>query len=241
MVPVSTVSAIVQTSSLSSNFSGDYLEKFIEFSKLPIFQQILNLFNVILIFTTAFVAYLSWRAARRANELQLLPLLAIYFTGKPIHDRKIQIKNIGKSPAYEIRIESFANILTDIQHVWRLDLSLSGTNVLVPDEGKDLTLHSTDNGKEAEMGDFMVFHLDPEEKHQREKVDLLMTFRNAEGHCYYSEVETGLGGLYVLPAKRLNWWGKLYLSLRKLKEVILLLGYKLLWRFTKPYVKQPKR
>jgi len=219
----------------------DYWQKLIELSKLPFFPQILNLLNVVLILITAFVSFLSWRAARKANELQLLPLLAIYFKGKSIHDRKIRIRNIGKSPAYDIKIESFANIIKDIQHVWRLDLSLSGTNVLIPDEEKDLTLKSTDNGKEADMGDFMVFHLDPEEEHKRDRIGLLMTFRNAEGNRYYSEVETGPGGLFVRPAMRLNLSGKFYLNYRKLFERVLLTWYEFRWRFTKPHFEQPKR
>jgi len=218
----------------------DYWQNFLELSKLPFFPQILNLLNIVLILLTAFVAFLSWRAARKANELQLLPLLAIYFKGKAIQDRKIRIRNIGKSPAYDIKIESFANIIKDTQHVWRLDLYLSGTNVLIPDEEKDLTLIATDNGKAADMGDFMVFHLDPEEGHKRDRIGLLMTFRNAEGNRYYSEVETGPGGLFVKPARRLDSWGKLYLNYRKYSESVLLVWYGFKWGFTKPHIEQPK-
>lgn len=217
-----------------------YWSKFLELSQQPFFPQILNLLSILLILLTAFVSFLSWRAARKANELQLLPLLAIYFKGKAIQDRKIRIRNIGKSPAYDIKIESFANIIRDIQHIWRLELFLSGTNVLVPDEEKDLTLKATDNGKAADMSEFMVFHLDPEEGHKRDRIGLLMTFRNAEGNCYYSEVETGPGGLFVKPAKRLNFCGKLYIGYRKYSKKVLLSLYRFKWRFTKPHIEQPK-
>lgn len=219
----------------------NYWQGFLDLSQAPFFPQILNIVNVILILLTASVTYLSWRTAKKANELQLLPLLAIYFRGKAMKDRIIRIRNIGKSPAYDIKIESFMNIIKDIQHVWRLDLSLSGTNVLVPDEEKDLALKATDNGKEASMNEFMVFHLDPEEEHKRDRVGLLLTFRNAEGNYYYSEVETGVGGLFVRPARRLNLWSKLYISYRKNSEKLLLSMYEFKWKFTKPYIEQPKK
>src|SRR3989344_3510281 len=152
---------------LKNSNSMNYWQNFLELSQQPFFPQLLSLVNVILIFLTALIMYLSWDADKKANELQLLPLLAIYFRGKALKDRIIKIRNIGKSPAYDIMIESFTTILTDVQHVWRLDLSLSGTNVLVTDEEKDLTIISTDNEKDTEMNDFMIFHLDPEENHKR--------------------------------------------------------------------------
>jgi len=219
----------------------DYWQQFVQLSQQPYFPQLLSLFNVGLIFLTALVAFLSWRAARKANELQLLPLLAIYFRGKAMRDRKIRIRNIGKSPAYDIKIESFVNILKDVQRVWRLDLSLAGTNVLVPEEEKDLKLRATSNEKEADMGDFMIFHLDPEQDHIRDRIGLILTFRNAEGNYYYSKVDTGVGGLFIRPSKRLNVWGRIYLFYRQRVEDLLLAWYKLKWRFTEPYIAQPKQ
>lgn len=218
----------------------EYWQQFIELSEQPYFPQLLSFLNVLLIFTTALVAYLSLKTAKKTNELQLLPLLAIYFKGHAMRDRKIRIRNIGKSPAYDIKIESYMTILTDIQHVWKLELFISGTNVLIPDEEKDLTIKATDNDKEANMSEFMVFHLDPEEEHKRDRVVLLLTFRNAEGNRYYSEIETGVGGLFVKPAKRLNLLGKTYIAYRKYSEKLLLGFYKFKWKFTKPYIAQPK-
>jgi hypothetical protein len=214
----------------------NYLQQLLELSQQQYFPQLLSLFNVILIFATALVAYLSWKAAKRANELQLLPLLSIYFKGQSIVDRKIRIRNIGTTPAYDIKIESFRNIITDIQHVWELKLLMSGTNVLVPDEEKDLIVEATDNGKKADMGDFMIFHLDPEEEHQRKRIGLIVTFRNAEGNHYYSEVETGVGGLFVKPSRKINLWGKSYLSIRNLLDDLVFRAYKFKWRLSKPYI-----
>lgn len=218
-----------------------YWQSFLDLSQATFSPQILNIVNVVLILFTAFVTCLSWRTAKKANELQLLPLLAVYFRGKAMKDRTIRIRNIGKSPAYDIKIESYLNIIWDIQHVWRLDLSLSGTNVLVSDEEKDLKMRTTDNEKEVNISEFMIFHLDPEKEHKRERVGLLLTFRNAEGNYYYSEVETGTGGLFIKPARKYNLWGKLYVGYRKYSEKVLLKLYKFKWKFTKPYIKQPKR
>lgn len=219
----------------------NYWQSFLNLSQAPYFPQVLNIVNVILILLTALVTYLSWRTAKKANELQLLPLLAIYFRGKAMKDRVIRIRNIGKSPAYDIKIESFMNIIKDIQNIWRLDLSLSGTNVLVPDEERDLTTKVTSNGKEADMKELMVFHLDPEEEHQRRRIGLVLTFRNTEGNYYYSKVETGIGGLFISPAKRLNLWGKLYLNYRKLRGEILLSWCRFRWKFTKPHIEQTNK
>lgn len=214
----------------------EYWQQFLNFTQLSYFPQILNILNIVLILITALVTWLSWRAARRANEIQLLPLMAIYFRGRAMHDRTIRIRNIGKSPAYDIKIESFVNIVTDIHKIWRLDLTLVGTNVIVPEEEKDLVLKATSNGQDADMAEFMVFHLDPEEDHPRKQIGLLMTFRNAEGKRYYSMVRTGPGGLYVNPARRFNVWGKLFVKRYMLWDVILISFYKLLWKFTKPHI-----
>lgn len=216
---------------------ASYWQYFLELSKLSYFPQILNLLNIILILLTAVVSMLSWKAAKRANEIQLLPLLSIYFRGKSLHDRTIKIRNIGKSPAYDIKIESFINIVRDIHKVWKLDLSVRGTNVLIPEEERDLTLRATSNGENANMTEFMIFHLDPEEEHDRKRIELIMTFRNAEGNKYYSKMKTGRGGLYVQPAKRLNYWGLLYMSYCWCREKLLLNWYNFLWKFTKPSIK----
>ncbi|MFA4827419.1 MAG: hypothetical protein WC596_04195 [Candidatus Shapirobacteria bacterium] len=218
----------------------DYWQKFIELSQQPYFPQALSLLNIVLIFTTALVAYFSWKTANKANELQLMPLLAVYFKGIAMKDRKIRIRNIGKSPAYDIKIESFVNIVRDIQKVWRLDLSMTGTNILVPDEERDLKIESTSNGVTADMAEFIIFHLDPEAEHKRDRIGLLLTFRNAEGNYYYSRVETGFGGLKMFPAKKLNIIGKMYVCYRKYSEMVLLSWYRLKWKFTNPHIEQPK-
>jgi len=219
----------------------NYWQYFIELSNLPYFSQILNLLNVILILVTAVVSLLSWKAASRANEIQLLPLLSIYFRGKALRDRTIRIRNIGKSPAYDIKIESFVNIVQDIHKVWKLDLAVGGTNVLIPEEERDLTMVATSNGEDVNMAEFMVFHLDPEEEHDRKRIELIMTFRNAEGNKYYSKMETGRGGLYVKTAKRMNYWGLLYVNYCWCREKLLLNWYHFLWKFTKPSIKSSKK
>jgi len=241
MGTIASVSSVIRPVVITiSPFYINYWHKFVEISQLPYFTQILSLLNIILILVTVFVSYLSWKASIKANELQLLPLLAIYFRGKSMSDRKIRIRNIGKSPAYDVKIESFVNIVRDIQKIWKLDLYIAGTNVLVPDEEKDLTPRATSNGEKVNMSELMIFHLDPEENHKRNRIGLIITFRNAEGNNYYSKVETGVGGLFISPAKRLNLTGNIYLKYGWCKEKLLLGWYLLKWKYIKPHIAQPK-
>lgn len=219
----------------------NYWQAFIILSEKDYFPNLLSLANVFLIFLTVVVAYLSWKAAKKANEFQVLPLLAVYFKGSSLEDRSIRIKNIGKSPAYDIKIESFVNIITDIQNVWELEMFISGTNVLIPNEENILTLRATNCGKPANIQEFMIFHLDPEQTHNRKRISLVLTFRNAEGSRYYALVETGIGGLYVQKAKRLNLTGKLFLGKRKLSAWTQLQRYKIKWKFTNPHIERPKK
>ena len=219
----------------------NFWNQFLILTKDPIFPQVLNIINVVLIFLTGLVTYLSWRTAKKANELQLLPLLSIYFRGTSTRDRKIRIRNIGKSPAYNIKIASFTILITDVQKVWKLDLRLTGTNVLVPEEERDLTLIGTSNGKRANMEDYLVLFLDPDAEHERNRISLVMTFTNAEGNNYYSQIETGVGGLFIKPARRLDICGKLYLYFRRSWDNLIQGYYKFKWKFTQPYIKQPKR
>lgn len=218
----------------------NYWKIFTSFAKDPNFAPLISLFNTILIFATALVTYFAWRTAKKANEIQLLPLLAIYFKGRTFHDRKIVISNIGKTPAYDIKIESFTLVLTDIQNIWKLDLSIGGTNILIPKEVKDLETKAMNNGKPASVGDFMTYYLDPQEEHIRKRIQMVLRFKNAEGKNYYCKIDTGLGGLFVKSAKRLIFIRYLYLYLRKFREIIFIQRHKFLWKFTKPHIARKK-
>lgn len=218
----------------------EYWQLFINFTKEPYFNSLLNLTSVILLLATAWINYRSWKTASRANELQLLPLLSIYFRGKAMSDRKICIRNIGKSPAYDIKIEHFVLVLYDIQRIWRLEMEMVGTNVLVPDEERGLLLKGTVYGQTADIKEFLIHHLDPEEEHERKRINLILNFRNAEGKHYFLEFETGIGGLNVKPARKINILSRIYLLVKKIDEVLFIARNKIIWKFRKPYIVQPK-
>ncbi len=200
----------------------------------PIFIPLLNLFSTCAICLTAGVAISSLRTSKKANKLKLLPLLSIYFEGSTLRDRKIQVKNIGNSPAYDIKVEHFLLIWTDIHQIWKLDLKIPGTNVLEAGKDKYFILKGTVDGKDADIKDFLVFHLDPDEEHGRRRTRLVITFRNALDNYFYIEIETGAGGLFVGPAKEINFWSKLYLRKKEISEYIYVFFHKILWKFKKP-------
>ena len=206
---------------------------FVKLTEQSYFTPLLSLVNIFLIFLTVLITYLAWRASKKANELQLMPLVAIYFKGKALHDRTIWIKNIGKGPVYDIKMESFVLMFTDINKIWELNLSIKGTNILIPKEEKVLELKLIEDGKIGGDPDFIVFHLDPEEEHKRKRVGLGLIYRDAEGNTFHSEVETGLGGLFVKPPKKINSLNiidKLSLFLLRLQTPLAIALYKLSWK-----------
>lgn len=224
----------------------DIWQSFIVESQKSYFTPTLNLLNIILIFATALVAYLSWRTAKKANEIQLLPLLALYFrsgspSGGSIKDTQIILRNISSTPAYDIKIDPYIQILTDIQNVWRLEMKVPATNVIIPGEKKILKVKATNNGKKSSIGEFIIFHLDPRQDHPRKNTDLFITFKNLQGKEFYSKITTGMGGLFIAPAKLLNLIGEIRLSLSSFQSKVLMAYYQLIWKFKKPYFAQPKK
>lgn len=65
-------------------------------------QDILGILNFIVLTLTGIVVWMYTKAAQRSNEIQEQPILNFNFI-----DSKIQIKNIGKGPAYNPSIEKF--------------------------------------------------------------------------------------------------------------------------------------
>ena len=88
--------------------------QFVFLSQQPYFAPLLNFASVIVLFITGVVTFLSWRAANHANEIQMLPLLSVYFRGKFLKDRRVRVRNIGKYPAFNIKIESFTNCISAV-------------------------------------------------------------------------------------------------------------------------------
>lgn len=208
----------------------------------PLFNPVINIATIIILALTAITGFLSIKRTSEANELSILPLLVIKFVGQAMKDRTIIIKNIGNGTAYDINIGRYVLIITDIQYLWELKARIKGVNVMEPGEKKKLLSTAFQNGKESDVKEFLIFHLDPEEEHEREPVGLFITFKNAKGIKYYEKIETGPDGLtIVIPPKRLNLYGSLIIWQSNFTTWFQLKYYKFLWRFKKPYITQPKK
>lgn len=174
---------------------------------------------------------------RKANEIQLLPILAIYFRGSSLNNKRVFIKNVGRSSAFGIKIEAYHYVYLDIQTSDKIVFSLPGTNVLNPGEELELEITATRNDEPADIKEFMTYLLDPTEKFKGKKtVKLIATFRNAEGNHYYSKFITGNDGLLIEPAKRLNFRGRFYLWRKNVDQCLFFARVHLIWRFKKPHI-----
>lgn len=207
---------------------------FVESTQQPFFIPVLSFLNVVMVFLTGLVMLLAWIASKKANDLQLLPLLTIYFRGRALTNREIRIRNIGNGPAYNIKIEPFFYLIQDAQAIWKLTFDVPGSNVLIPVEERTLKLTTTIDDKKTEDRDFLVFTLDPEEDHERKRIKLAITFMNAEGNNFYTVIETGIGGLVTIkPASRLNIWVGVSLLIGKIREVLWIRGNQFKWKYFK--------
>ena len=162
-----------------------------DFFNDPIFNPLISFLTVVILAWTAIEAFRGRRATAKSNELSLLPVLGIYFKGNSMRDRIIRIRNVGNGPAYSIKIDNYYLILDDIQKMWKMTLRVGGTNLLVPDEERDLEIKTWSNNKEVENKDFMIFALDPEGTDKIKRISIPIFFRNALGDNYYTVVEMG--------------------------------------------------
>ena len=217
-------------------------QEFINLSQNSLFEPILNFVTVFILAFTAYEGFKSLREISKANELKLLPLPIIFFKGKSLTGREITIKNVGEGTAYDIKIEDYYQILTDIQRLWKLQMKLTGTNVLIKNEERSLDIKFYENGKEGQAKEFLIFHLDPEETHERSNVRLFITYKNSSGVKYYCKIETGKNGLRILiPSKKIGIIDSLIMFLISLKSNLMIDFYRhIVWRYKKPYIAQPK-
>lgn len=207
-----------------------------------LFTPVTNFVTVIVLAFTAHEGFRSARATSEANELSILPLLTLKFVGKPMRDRGITIKNIGYGVAYDIKIEKYLLFITDIQYLWELQLSIKGVNILEQNEEKQLFVKTFQNGKETDVKDFLIFHLDPDEDHERKQTGFFITFKNAKGNEYFLKITTGPNGLsFKIPPRKLNAAGIILMQYSNISTLLVYYFYKILWKFKKPYFAQPKR
>lgn len=201
-------------------------------------EQLFDLINILILLITVLVSYEIFLLQKKTTEMQLLPILVIYFKGDSLKSKKVFVKNIGKSPAFDIKIEEYNYIFLDVQIKNRIIFKLEGTNVLVPDEERELKIITSRNDKlDPEIKEFMTYLLDPiEENKSRESIELISTFRNNEGNSYYSKFITGNEGLLIRPAKKINFIAIIYLLFKKFNDKILFLKINLIWKFKKPEI-----
>lgn len=199
----------------------------------PLFTPLINFATVLILGFTAIEGLRSARASSESNELALLPLLVVKFVGQPIQNRGIAVKNVGHGTAYDVEIEKYVYVVTDARLIWELIMTIKGVNLLESGEERNLSIRALQNGRESGVGDFLVFHLDPEEEHERESVDLFITFKNAKGVKYYSRIRTGQRGLtLIIPPTRLDLWGVMTLKYSELKSNILVEFFKVFWQLS---------
>lgn len=206
-----------------------------EIFKDPAFNPIASFATVIILAWTAIEAFRARRATAKSNELILLPVLGIYFKGNSMRDRIIRIRNVGNGPAYSIKIDNYYLILDDIQKLWKMTLKVGGTNLLVPDEERDLDIKTWSNDKEVENRDFMIFALDPEGTDKIKRIAIPIFFKNALGDSYYTIVEMGFGGVEVKKApSRLGISDQIHLKTASLLTTLHIKWIKFTWRFKEP-------
>lgn len=172
-------------------------------------------FESLTILILAFTAWAGFRASRAAsetNELRLLPILTIYFEGYKLADTKLFIKNLGEGAAFNIEVTPWRVILTDIQKIWELRMILEGTNVISRGESKEILAQAfTDNQKVA-LKDLMLAHMHPDSSSSLPRIPITINFKNALGKDYYTEIETGRGGVKILtPPRRLTQKNKVFI------------------------------
>lgn len=203
----------------------------------PLFSPIVDFATVFILAVTAIEGFKSMRATSEANELRILPLLVIKFTGDNLQTRSMFIKNIGNGSAYDIKIDTFVTIVTDAHFVWELSMKVKGVNVFEPGEKKLLSCVGLQNGKVSGIKEFLIFHLDPKQEHSRKPTNIFITFKNSKGIKYYSRIETGQNGLtFTIPPKKLDIIGHLIIKFNNLTLWIQLRYFRFIWKFKKSHI-----
>lgn len=200
------------------------------FTRDPRFNPILGAFTTLVALFTALAAFNSARAASEANEIKLLPILAIYFSNKTSR-YQFSIRNLGEGPAFNIQITPWTVLLTDLKQIWELKMSILNTNLIPSKEEELINYKSLINGKEVNVSDIMAAHLHPETSSNLPRVTVTITFTNALRHKYFTYIELGKEGPKVLiPSRRLDWNTMLIFKFNALKEYIKLLWWKFIWK-----------
>lgn len=163
--------------------------------------EIVSIGNLIILFFTGVVVSLYTKVtfdlkkvSEEQKELSMLPLFAVYFRGKKGTKKKFRIRNIGNGVAFDINIDRTRWTIT-ADKVIHLKLRLSGTNVLIPEEERDLENKVLVNGREnSDLS--MVVHFDEDFANRDYK--LVIKFKNILGIEYKSIIRAGKSGISIL-------------------------------------------
>ena len=199
----------------------------------PIFKSLVDAFTLLIVLFTALAALRSSRSANEANEIKLLPIFGISFTDNNSR-YKFYIENFGEGPAFNIEISPWIVLLTDLEQIWELKMSLGSSNFIKSNGKALISYDSTINGRGVNVSDIMAAHLHPDTSSSLPKVHLKIKFTNAVNHRYFTIIELGKGGPRIirLPSK-FDWKPELTFVLDDLTKFFRTIKYLSLWKIKK--------
>lgn len=201
----------------------------------------LDYITVAVLIWTAIATARAAKASAESNDLRLMPFLGVYFKGA-FDNKKFYLKNIGESLAYDIKVEPWKLMLTDVHVVWELKGSLKGINVLSKGEEVEVDVKAYENGKLTNK-ELLMFTISPELDEEidhkiKTRAHLYITFRDGRSHQYYMLVLSGRDGTWVvIPPRKITWRTRIILFYHlTVRDFLLSNWYKFLWRLNKPHI-----
>lgn len=142
------------------------------------------------------VTYLLWRESKFQSQLTISPFLIF-----EIDNDKFYIRNIGKSHAFNIRLDELILFVSvgDKKKTYRLSSDV--INYLGAEQKEELKFRSYSNDKEVDIG--LASHLNPEYQINTNYTFNIL-YSNAIGRDYFTRFRTGKDGLKVLRIKKLS-------------------------------------
>ena len=196
----------------------------------PWLGSVINAITLPLLAWTAIATSRASKAASENNDLQLLPLLAIYFHYDGPDTHRFTIRNLGEGVAYDIKIDNWTLILQDVHEIIDCKMSIHGTNILPPGEGyeKEITFDVTVNEERLSAAKSMMIR-----SLQSYAVRIQIQFKDARGRRWITVIQTTDTTVNILePSRRLG----LFLSLRvwylwHIQRICKLEIEKFLWKY----------
>lgn len=196
----------------------------------PLFAPIISTFGVVFASWSAMTAAKSARLTSEANELQLLPLLSVEFEGNRSTNKFI-LKNIGYGPAFDVQIDPWLIVLTDIRQVWELKMKLTENDLIETGDCKAIEATAFINGRVSPVADLMLANLHPNTSSKLPRVKITIQFTNAGSRRYFAIIETGRGGVKIIsPSRKLTLHAKIKLFfLTRFKPTLIVSIFRVRW------------